>query len=325
MNRFKQSAYTVLLAATCFVASPLIFHQIWKSSSDAKKQTQSPPLVVKTEGRLSADSSVIDKVQEHTMGPVDIITTEADDNPKPMIVTTAADTTNSEAKKQPELFVTSDPSYFDDALFIGDSRTVGIKEYGTFKNSVFFCEPGFSACRIDEAKVGGKSLDDILTDGKFGKIYIMLGINEVGNDFEYTLGAYRSLVEKVMEKQPEALVFLQANLHVSASAEDKVINNSGINSLNNAIATLADDKRVFYIDINELYDDDHGALNEGYTSDGVHPVAMYYTQWCEWLCTKTVPVPESETTAPATAASTEASSEAATEASTEKAEPASTD
>ena len=128
-----------------------------------------------------------------------------------------------------------------------------------------------------------------------------------------------------MEKQPEALVFLQANLHVSASAEDKVINNSGINSLNNAIATLADDKRVFYIDINELYDDDHGALNEGYTSDGVHPVAMYYTQWCEWLCTKTVPVPEPETTAPATAASTEASSEAATEASTEKTEPASTD
>lgn len=312
MNKFKQSAYTFLLLATCFIASPLILRQIWETSDFTHKNKQVPPLVVTKEEKKTADSSKRKSVQEHTMGPVEIADDNTGDDPQPTYASIAE--TEMPETAEPGIFVTSDASYFDDVLFIGDSRTVGLKEYGSFKNSTFFCEPGFSAGTINDAKVDGKSLDETLSEKQYGKVYIMLGINEVSNDFEFTLSAYRSLIDKVKEKQPDSLIFLQANLHVSVSAESKTITNTGIDALNSAISSFADDKKTFYIDINELYDDENGALNSGYTSDGIHPIAMYYTQWCEWLCTKTVPVPEPETTAPATSADTIVSS---TETSTE--------
>ena len=47
-------------------------------------------------------------------------------------------TENTEAAVSSESMTTVDASYFDDALFIGDSRTVGLKEYGTLNNATFF-------------------------------------------------------------------------------------------------------------------------------------------------------------------------------------------
>lgn len=56
-------------------------------------------------------------------------------------------TTAPEAPKND--FTQVDLSYFDDALFIGDSRTVGLRDYsvGNLKNATFFCHEGMSAPR----------------------------------------------------------------------------------------------------------------------------------------------------------------------------------
>lgn len=261
MQKFKKSAYTLILVATCFVASPFIFHKIWKSSSDAKKPVN--------------NSSVADESQ-----PPDESTPETPTDD----VQSATD-----VPEEPEVpFVSSDISYFDDALFIGDSRTVGIKEYGTFSNSDYFCSVGMSAYRIDEEEIDNMTFDDVIDKKQYGKVYIMLGINEVGNDSEVTLTSYRAIVEKIKVHQPNALIYIQGNLHVSSSAETDTINNNALNYLNDKLASLADNKRVFYIDINEVYDDEYGCFMESYTSDGIHPLGMYYRKWCEWLCTKTI-------------------------------------
>ena len=53
-------------------------------------------------------------------------------------------TENTEAAVSSESMTTVDASYFDDALFIGDSRTVGLKEYGTLNNATFFANTGLS-------------------------------------------------------------------------------------------------------------------------------------------------------------------------------------
>ncbi len=274
MQKFKKSAYTLILIATCFVASPLIFHKIWKSSSDAKPVD---------------NSSIADESQ-----PQQEVTTE---------ITTGIDDT-PQIPEEPELpevpFVTSDISYFDDALFIGDSRTVGIKEYGTFRNSDYFCSVGMSAYKIDEEEIDNMTFDEVLDKKQYGKVYIMLGINEVGNDPEVTLTSYRAIVDKIKAHQPNALIYIQGNLHVSYSAETDVINNNSLNYLNNMLASLADNEKVFYIDINEVYDDANGYLTESYTSDGIHPFGMYYRKWCEWLCTKTIAVEELPATEPPT-------------------------
>lgn len=51
---------------------------------------------------------------------------------------------------------------------------------------------------------------------------------------------------------------------------------------------LPDNKRIFYIDINEKFDDDNGNLNSNYTSDNVHIYAKYYKEWSNWLCQNAV-------------------------------------
>ncbi len=278
MKKFKQCTYTVLLMATCFIASPFIFHQIWKNSSDSAKKAEVPPPSVTT----PADPTAIPNgTEDPNVPPPSAVPSNGIADP------TASAITTSPAAPVVS-FISSDLSYFDDALFIGDSRTVGIQEYGTIKNADYFCSVGMSAAQINDESINGMTFDQAIDAKQYGKVYLMLGINEVGNDFEYTLTAYRAVVEKIKVHQPNAIIYLQGNLHVSSSAETNVINNEGINYLNSRIASLADNSRVFYIDINEVYDDESGCLTESYTSDGVHPLAMYYQQWCEWLCSKAV-------------------------------------
>lgn len=284
MDKFKQCVYTLLLIITCFVASPFILHRIWVTSEAVQKKNNNvAPPVVNSPDSSGETSDISVQTPPQNDGPGDV------QQPDPEGNGDSVEFTPPEPAKQPDFYVPSDISYFDDALFIGDSRTVGIMEYGDFDRSDFFCSQGLSAYKINETEINGMNFDKLIDSKQYGKVYIMLGINEVGMDHEYVLTAYRAIVEKLKVHQPDAIIYVQGNLHVSSYAEDGIITNASIDDLNRGIASLADNKRVFYVDINELYDDEYGYFNSGYTSDGVHPLAMYYTQWCEWLCTKTVP------------------------------------
>ena len=192
---------------------------------------------------------------------------------------------NSKHEKQ-----TVGKEYFDDALFIGDSRTVGISEYGDLNNATFFANTGMSVYNVFEKnvsvpQVGKLKLEQLLTYKKFGKIYIMLGINELGYNQEKTLKKYKDLLKFVQEKQSNAIIYIEANLHVTAerSNKDKTINNININKINNEISQLADNEKIFFIDVNEKFDDENGNLSSNYTQDNVHIYAKYYKEWSDWL------------------------------------------
>ena len=90
----------------------------------------------------------------------------------------------------------------DDALFIGDSRTVGLMEYAGIDGADYFCTVGMSVYNIHKKpvsvpNVGKVTLTELLNSKKYGKIYIMLGINEVGYKFSNTIEKYRELIEFV--------------------------------------------------------------------------------------------------------------------------------
>lgn len=185
-----------------------------------------------------------------------------------------------------------DPERMDQALFIGDSRTVGMMEYSELESD-FFAGVGMTVYNVlDETvsvpDVGKVTLEQLLSNKSYDKIYLMLGINELGYDMDQTVDVYEELLDFLRELQPEARIFVQANMHVTQAKSDahSYINNSGIDAFNDKISKFADGKTVFYLDVNPVYDDENGALSEDVTSDGVHLYAKYYVEWGDWIAGK---------------------------------------
>ena len=204
---------------------------------------------------------------------------------QPAAAVTAAPEETAEPTPTPEptplQFTTVDASYFDDALFIGDSRTVGIAEYGSLKNATYFADVGLNVYvaqtkAIAVKNVGTVTLPQLLSQKTFGKVYIMLGINELGNNLDDITAKFSSLVDTVRAAQPDAIIYVEANLHVgpSRSSTDATFNNPRINQLNEKLAALADGKTIFYIDINELFDDENGNLRADASGDSTHVLSM---------------------------------------------------
>lgn len=193
----------------------------------------------------------------------------------------------------------ADLQYFDDALFIGDSRTVGLYEYGGLGNAEVFANSGMSIYKVFGKEFtlrnGEKTtLEEVLQNKKFGKIYIMLGINELGYDFNQTVKRYEETFAAIREWQPDALIFLMANLHITnaKSATSEYFTNENINRFNEAVSKLADGKQVFYLDVNPLYDDEEGGLSKEYTSDNAHILGKYYADWVDFILQNAVKIPE---------------------------------
>lgn len=187
-------------------------------------------------------------------------------------------------------FRTVGKDYFNDALFIGDSRTEGLRLYGTLKNATYFSTVGmstFSSTKkaISVKGVGTVTLKELLNKKKFGKVYIMLGINEVGGNANSIASKYGEILNLVRKTQPNAIIYIEGNLHVAKSRNDrdKSINNNRINNLNAKMASYANNKDIIYIDINYLFDDSEGNLKSNMTSDATHVYGKYYKDWCNWL------------------------------------------
>jgi len=182
----------------------------------------------------------------------------------------------------------------EDALFIGDSRTVGLSEYAGIEGADFFADIGMSVYNIQKKTVsvpaaGKVTIAQLLQSRKYHKIYLMLGVNELGYRFDDVIDHYKELVGFIREQQPDAVVFIMANLHVSKSRSDndKVINNEAINKLNAALAAIADNRDVFYLDANVLFDDESGNLSSDMTEDDAHLYGKYYIKWGRWLIDQT--------------------------------------
>lgn len=187
-------------------------------------------------------------------------------------------------------FTTVDDSYFADAVFIGDSRTVGIENYSGIENATFLCKTSLTIYDYDKNKItyeGKKtSIRDVLCKKQFKKIYLMLGINECSYD---TLESYRekytAVVTDILSLQPEAFLFLEGNLSITQKKSDESpkLNNTNLFLRNAAIEALANQKNIFYIDINESTLCEDGVLISDYTWDQVHIKAEYYPVWKDFL------------------------------------------
>lgn len=190
-------------------------------------------------------------------------------------------------------YTTENDSYFNDAAFLGDSRTLGISDYAGLDGADFYCDSGMTIFKllgedgVTYQKTGKKvDLNQVLQQEHYGKIYLMLGMNELGyGNTEMYLKQYREVVEQIREWQPDAIIYIMANLHVSEEKNnpETEFNNININDKNAASALLANGTDIFYLDCNPLFTDENGFLNADLTFDGVHLYAQHYGVWRQFL------------------------------------------
>lgn len=273
----KKSNLVTLLSLFFLIVAVILFMFLW--------QAPSADFGTKTESNSTTQSNIITTPKD-TSEDTSYATTEG-----------SSETSTSTIETSTTDNITTPPKgdiSMDDALFIGDSRTVGLMEYAGIDGADYFCTVGMSVYNIHKKpvsvpNVGKVTLTELLNSKKYGKIYIMLGINEVGYKFSNTIEKYSELIEFVKSKQSDAVIFIQANLHVtkSRSDSDKVVNNTAINGLNAELAKLADGKSKFYLDANILFDDKTGGLSSDKSEDSTHLYAKYYSEWGKWIIRQT--------------------------------------
>ena len=184
----------------------------------------------------------------------------------------------------------TDPGEFDNALFIGDSRTLGLLYYGNLGTADVFATKGMTIFRvfneiIDVKSAGETNLESLLASKKYDKIYIMLGLNEIGANIEGIKLKYSALVDRLLETQDSAKIYVCANLHItnSRSEWDEIYNNTRLNAINDYVSTLANGENVQFVDVNIMFDDKSGGFREDYAADDFHPEPECYRMWVRWL------------------------------------------
>ena len=192
------------------------------------------------------------------------------------------------------VYATVEDDYFSDAVFIGDSRTVGMYEYGGLEDiSTFYASTGLTVYKLFSAEIvslpGQKkkiTVEEALQQNSFAKIYLMIGINEMGTGTVDTFTEkYKEVLQHLQELQPDAIIYIQGIMKVTTerSNQGDYINNEGIDARNLELEKLADNQKIFYLDVNPLVCDETGGMVPDYTFDGVHLKAKYIEIWKNFL------------------------------------------
>ena len=188
--------------------------------------------------------------------------------------------------------------YFDDAVFIGDSRIVGMNDYSGLTNATFFAKTGLTVYNLlddefvkDPSTGKNVSVSYMMQNYKYKKIYLMVGINELGTGGTQRFAdAYKDVLKKFRKWQPDAVIYVQSIMGVSPKKDQKdpVFNNTNIRDKNYAISKLTDGIHIFYLNIQEIYEDKNHDLAQELTFDDVHLYAQHYDKWVDYLKTHAV-------------------------------------
>ena len=199
-------------------------------------------------------------------------------------------------------------TYFEDTAFLGDSRTEGFQLYSGLKTGTYYHAVGATVESVFskdvETPAGKMPLLDAMAEKDFGKVYVMLGVNELGwSKTETFHDQYAKVIDRLREDHPDAEIVLQSILPVSAKQEAKknYVNNERIAVYNEVIYRLAEEKDCALVDVAEAVTDENGCLRAEWNSDGVHLNVKGCRAWLEYLRTHPVGEPEHPTEAEAPA------------------------
>lgn len=190
--------------------------------------------------------------------------------------------------------------YLRTVMFVGDSLSQGFALYPPTRDVSTVCAyKSTSPNQVIQNFVGqrpdGSAIemwDDIKTQAP-GNIYVLYGTNAlIAQTDEAFLKYYGDLLDMLRQRYPNVPIYVQSITPTTAEqgVKQPPLENSHIRSVNNAIAKMAVDKGMFYLDAQEALADSQGNLRGDYvgTYDGIHMNPTGYAAWADYILTHTV-------------------------------------
>lgn len=133
-------------------------------------------------------------------------------------------------------------------------------------------------------------LDQILQH-RPAKIFVMIGTNDLKREVpeSYIVANHQKIIHKIKGLSPKTRIYVQSVLPVNYSLLPESFNkitNEKVQSLNQKLATLAQEYQVEFVDLHEIFAAPDGQLKEELTPDGIHLKLTAYRQWVDYLRTK---------------------------------------
>lgn len=202
-------------------------------------------------------------------------------------------------------------SWFDDAVFIGDSVSLKLNYYvtkqrqsdsGCMGNAQFLTSGSLGSGNA-LWEVSGQSVHPTyqgkkmkleesipLTGAK--KVYIMLGMNDVGMyGPEKSAANLETLLDKIRAAAPGVTFYVQSATPMHKGAEKKSLNNTTLTEYNRLVKELCARRGWHYVDVASVLQDDAGYLPTAYCSDaqgmGIHFTDRACEVWIDYLRTHT--------------------------------------
>ncbi|WRS26908.1 GDSL-type esterase/lipase family protein [Oscillospiraceae bacterium MB08-C2-2] len=185
-------------------------------------------------------------------------------------------------------------SWFEDAVFIGDTSSLSIGRYQVAKGAAVLALPGLTpeAALTDAAFSTGEQMISFMgvlhEIQPRGKAYIMLGADALaqGASQEELLAGYRLLLTELKKNFPGMAVYVQSVLPVTAACqtENPSLTTENIQQYNLALMNLAGEVGAYYIHPAGAVQNSAGALPElASPVDGMHLTAEYHVKWFDYL------------------------------------------
>ncbi len=176
----------------------------------------------------------------------------------------------------------ADPSYLDDAVFIGDSISVSLSLYKALPAKNVIATQNVSLYgvingnKVFATAKGKVSLQTAMNGKNPKKIYVLLGANGMsGFSNNKQISYYETLLDQLEAWYPDAVIYVQSMTPVTSykNKTDKKINNKKIRDFNQKLLALVETRpgKVYYLNVSEALETKYGNLKSIYDGgDGLH-------------------------------------------------------
>lgn len=190
-----------------------------------------------------------------------------------------------------------DDSWFDNAVFIGDSVTEGLRLYrgSMIKGAKFVSAGSLSATNILSGQIKPVFQGKKVTPAEGVKlsgaknVYIMLGMNNISFGIERASEDMVKVIDSILAENPDVNIIIESVTPMTKTSNraGNNLTNATIAQYNEAMLKICSERGWYFVNVSEGVSDSEGYLNAAYCSDGkamgMHFNAAGVKAWIEYL------------------------------------------